>query len=159
MSEPRRAPRAPRRRGSSDARVVWPPSDRQSARSAISQLMRDRGLGRAFPRNVQREARHAAGSVDGSRRSAGRRDLRDLPTFTIDPIRTPKETTDTLPDGSTIKGIYELSGDTLKSCVAPVGKDRPTGTRSATRTRLIRRLPHSESPSSLTGFGNGEKQP
>jgi uncharacterized protein (TIGR03067 family) len=50
---------------------------------------------------------------------------KDIP-FTIDPTATPKETTDTLPDGMTIKGIYELDGDTLKSCVAPPGKDRPT---------------------------------
>jgi uncharacterized protein (TIGR03067 family) len=51
--------------------------------------------------------------------------VKDIP-FTIDPSKSPKETTDTLPDGSTIKGIYELDGDTLKSCVAPAGKDRPT---------------------------------
>ena len=50
---------------------------------------------------------------------------KDIP-FAIDPTKKPKETTDTLPDGSTIKGIYELDGDTLKSCVAPPGKDRPT---------------------------------
>jgi len=50
---------------------------------------------------------------------------KDIP-FTIDPSKTPKEATDTLPDGSTIKSIYELDGDTLKSCVAPPGKDRPT---------------------------------
>ena len=50
---------------------------------------------------------------------------KDIP-FTIDPTKTPKETTDTLPDGTTIQGIYELDGDTLKSCVAPPGKDRPT---------------------------------
>jgi uncharacterized protein (TIGR03067 family) len=50
---------------------------------------------------------------------------KDIP-FAIDPSKSPKETTDTLPDGATIKGIYELDGDTLKSCVAPAGKDRPT---------------------------------
>ena len=31
----------------------------------------------------------------------------------------------TLPDGKEIKGIYEMDGDTLKSCVAPAGKERP----------------------------------
>ncbi|HEX3148414.1 MAG TPA: TIGR03067 domain-containing protein [Gemmataceae bacterium] len=46
--------------------------------------------------------------------------------FTLDPAKKPKENTDTLPDGKEIKGIYELDGDTLKSCVAPPGKDRPT---------------------------------
>jgi len=50
---------------------------------------------------------------------------KDIP-FTIDPSKKPKQTTDKLPDGTEIKGIYELDGDTLKSCVAPPGKDRPT---------------------------------
>lgn len=45
--------------------------------------------------------------------------------FTIDPTREPKHTTDTLPDGSRIKGIYALDGDTLTSCVAPSGQERP----------------------------------
>ncbi len=45
--------------------------------------------------------------------------------FQLDPTTNPKSVTDTLPDGSTIKGIYELDGDTLKSCVAAPGKDRP----------------------------------
>lgn len=46
--------------------------------------------------------------------------------FALDPTKKPKEVTDKLPDGMEIKGIYELDGDTLKSCVAPAGKDRPT---------------------------------
>ena len=50
---------------------------------------------------------------------------KDIP-FAIDPSKSPKEATDTLPDGSTIKSIYELDGDTLKSCVASPGKNRPT---------------------------------
>ena len=45
--------------------------------------------------------------------------------FTIDVSKKPKTTTDRLPDGKEIHGIYELDGDTLKSCVAPAGKDRP----------------------------------
>jgi len=45
--------------------------------------------------------------------------------FALDPTKKPKEVTDTLPGGKQIKGIYELDGDRLKSCVAPVGKDRP----------------------------------
>jgi uncharacterized protein (TIGR03067 family) len=45
--------------------------------------------------------------------------------FAIDPSKKPKEVTDTLPEDKTIKGIYELDGDTLRSCVAPAGKDRP----------------------------------
>ena len=47
-------------------------------------------------------------------------------SFVLDPTKKPKTTTDSLPDGKEILGIYELEGDTLRSCVAGVGKDRPT---------------------------------
>lgn len=46
--------------------------------------------------------------------------------FAIDPARKPKTVDDTLDDGRVIHGIYEIEGDTLRSCVAPIGKDRPT---------------------------------
>jgi uncharacterized protein (TIGR03067 family) len=46
--------------------------------------------------------------------------------FKVDTTHTPYETTDTLPDGKLIKGISKLDADTLTSCVAKPGKDRPT---------------------------------
>jgi uncharacterized protein (TIGR03067 family) len=46
-------------------------------------------------------------------------------SFRVDPTTKPKQVEDTLTDGRKIKGIYELDGDTLRSCVAPIGKDRP----------------------------------
>jgi len=50
--------------------------------------------------------------------------VKEIP-FTVDAMKEPKETTDTLPDGKTIKGIYKLDGDMLTSCVAEPDKDRP----------------------------------
>jgi ribonuclease R len=52
------------------------------ARDVLDGLMHDRGLRRRFDPLVEREARIAAEEVSGG---AERRDLRDLPTFTIDP--------------------------------------------------------------------------
>ena len=49
------------------------------ARDVIEALMIDRGLDRSFDDALEREARGATGE------QASRRDLRDLPTFTIDP--------------------------------------------------------------------------
>jgi hypothetical protein len=42
------------------------------------------------------------------------------------PGRGPRGAEDTLPDGKKVRGIYELDGDTLRFCVAPPDKDRPT---------------------------------
>ncbi len=59
------------------------------ARDVIEGLMIDRGLRRSFDPAVEHEARELSGSLvadgDGSGVSADRRDLRSLPTFTIDP--------------------------------------------------------------------------
>jgi ribonuclease R len=54
------------------------------ARDVIEALMLDRGLARAFDQAVEREAR-AAGE-QARRKELNRRDLRELPTFTIDPV-------------------------------------------------------------------------
>jgi ribonuclease R len=67
--------------------VVWPPQARQSARSAIESLMKERGLARGFERHVQRAAKKARDKgleVRGDLSS--RRDLTGLTTFTIDPL-------------------------------------------------------------------------
>jgi ribonuclease R len=53
------------------------------ARDVIEALMLDRGLRRRFDPAVEREARAAA--ERGAEPGESRRDLRDLPTFTIDP--------------------------------------------------------------------------
>lgn len=45
--------------------------------------------------------------------------------FMIDVSKTPKQTTDKLPDGNEIHGIYKIEGDMLTSCVAEIGKERP----------------------------------
>ncbi len=73
--------------GSRGARTVWPPQQRESAREAIEELMRERGLARRFEQGVERAARSAR--ERGPRVTVGgpaRRDLRELATFTIDPV-------------------------------------------------------------------------
>ena len=81
-----RAQSAKRRGGKTEARVVWPPEKRQSAREAIEALMRERGLARRFDRQVERAADRARESdPDAREESPARRDLRELPTFTVDP--------------------------------------------------------------------------
>jgi ribonuclease R len=64
---------------------VWPPGARQSAREAIEELMRKRGLRGDFETHVRRAARRARDNPPAPSGSASRRDLRELATFTIDP--------------------------------------------------------------------------
>ena len=73
-----RSPRA------SSARVIRVIGRPDVARDVIEALMLDRGLSRAFPEDVEREARAAVRRAERS--DEGRRDLRSLATFTIDPI-------------------------------------------------------------------------
>jgi ribonuclease R len=80
--------RAPRAGRSSNARVVWPPQERtETAREAIQQMMHEAGLARRFEPGVERAARMAAGRAwdTAEAHPAERRDLRELPTFTVDP--------------------------------------------------------------------------
>ena len=80
----------PRLARSSNARVVWPPQERtETACDAIEQMMREAGLARRFEPDVEREAR-AAGErawrrADAELQDGRRRDLCELPTFTVDP--------------------------------------------------------------------------
>jgi ribonuclease R len=73
-------------RGEKESRVVWPPESRETGRSAVEQLMRERGLARRFDAALEREAqRHRDRGLDVRDDLEHRRDLRHMPTFTIDP--------------------------------------------------------------------------
>jgi len=75
-------------------------------------------------------------------------------SFTIDPTAMPRTTDDTInegPDkGKQIHGIYELEGDTLASCVAKVGQERPskfsTAPSSGHSLRVFKRVRPDEGP-------------
>ena len=70
--------------------------------------------------------------------------------FKLDPAKTPRAVDDLLPGGKRILGIYEVDGDTLRSCVAPAGKDRPTRfsaeSGSGHTLRVFRRVPDRPAP-------------
>jgi ribonuclease R len=68
----------------SGARIVRVLGRPDVARDVIEALMLDRGLARGFDPAVEREAQAAGERV--RRSDEPRRDLRDLPTFTIDPV-------------------------------------------------------------------------
>jgi len=79
-----------RGRKAATARVVWPPQERtETALDAIEQMMREAGLARRFERAVEREAQAAAKrawhAAETEVERGHRRDLRELPTFTVDP--------------------------------------------------------------------------
>jgi ribonuclease R len=74
---------SPPRRGSS-ARVLQRIGRPGVARDVIEALLLDRGLRREFSRTAEREAEEAGARVMAS--TGARRDLRELATFTIDPV-------------------------------------------------------------------------
>jgi len=75
-------------------------------------------------------------------------------SFTLDPTATPRTTDDTINDGpdkgKQFHGIYELEGDTLASCVAKIGADRPkkfaTTPGSGHTFRVFKRVRPGEDP-------------
>jgi ribonuclease R len=73
-------------RRSGGARAVWPPEHRETALEAIEQLLREGGLARGFEPAVERAARSARERPSVAVGAATRRDLRELATFTIDPV-------------------------------------------------------------------------
>ncbi len=81
---------APRLGGSSNTRVVWPPQERtETARDAIEQMLHEAGHALRFDSAVEREARKAGArawaKAEVELGEGVRRDLRELPTFTVDP--------------------------------------------------------------------------
>jgi ribonuclease R len=70
----------PRRGGAGRARIARVIGRPDVARDVLEALMLDRGLHRSFPPGVQTAAREAVAP------DVARHDLRDLPTFTIDPV-------------------------------------------------------------------------
>jgi ribonuclease R len=66
------------------ARVVEELGSPEVAADVIEALMRDRDMGRGFPQAVEDEARDSVAAAESL--AGERRDLTDLPTFTIDPV-------------------------------------------------------------------------
>ncbi|MCW3023887.1 MAG: ribonuclease, partial [Conexibacter sp.] len=73
-------------RGKARAKVVKVIGRPDVARDVVEALMYDRGLRRRFPPGVERAAKEAVERVEEADVEVVRRDLRDLPTFTIDPV-------------------------------------------------------------------------
>ena len=76
-------------RGGGRATVVRRIGRADVARDVIEGLMVDRGLRRRFDPAVEHEAREVSASFPGADATGlppGRRDLRSLPTFTVDPV-------------------------------------------------------------------------
>jgi ribonuclease R len=92
-----------------NTRVVWPPQERtETARDAIEQMMREAGHALRFDSAVEREARKAGTrawtKAEVELQEGERCDLRELPTFTVDPA-TARDFDDAvsaeaLPDGT-----------------------------------------------------------
>ena len=102
------------------------------ARDVLEALMLERGLRRRFPAAVERAAREA---VEHPAAAAARRDLRDLPTFTIDPA-TAKDFDDAisaeeLGGGRTRVWVHIADVSRLRAARRRRSTARPTGARRA----------------------------
>jgi ribonuclease R len=125
-----------------DARVVWPPQQRtETAREAIEQMMREAGLARRFEHAVERDARAAAARAwrRAEERPGERRDLRDLPTFTVDPA-TARDFDDAIsaelvrsgPDGPAVRVWVHIA-----DVAAHVRPDSPVDREARTRATSV----------------------
>jgi uncharacterized protein (TIGR03067 family) len=68
-------------------------------------------------------------------------DVIQAATLKLDPSRSPKAFDVTVAEGPNkgmvLPGIYEISGDTLKVCFDPEGKERPTQFQGATGAQTL----------------------
>ncbi|MFL5892544.1 MAG: RNB domain-containing ribonuclease [Solirubrobacterales bacterium] len=89
--------------GSRGARVVRALGSAERARDVVDALLWDRGTRRGFPRAVEEEAADAV--VAATELPTARRNLTDLPTFTVDPAtaRDFDDAVSTAPEGDGIR--------------------------------------------------------
>jgi uncharacterized protein (TIGR03067 family) len=84
--------------------------------------------GQALPETFVRSGKRVARGTEVTASFADQVYLKA--TFTVDPAQKPRSIDYTVIEGTnkgqTLHGIYELDGDTFRSCFAPAGKDRPT---------------------------------
>ena len=118
------------RRGSGRATVSRRLGRPDVARDVLEGLMIDRGLRRSFDPAVEHDARDVASIdlADAAVQGPGRRDLRDLPTFTIDPA-TARDFDDAisaeaLEDGSSRVWVHIAD---VSAYVRPRSAGRPRG--------------------------------
>ena len=71
---------------------------------------------------------HVRVTFDGDKllTRVGKRQSEARGTFKLDQGHTPKVYDLTTTEGTTVHGIYELNGDTLKVCLSAPGDERPT---------------------------------
>ena len=122
--------------GKGRAKIVRKLGQPDVARDVIGALMLDRGHLQGFADRVVSEARDAAAAAPG--RDVARKDLRDLPTFTIDPV-TAADFDDAISAeelGRAGGACTSTSPTSAPTCARP-GRwtARPTGARRASTSR------------------------